>query len=103
MPRKGCWIDAVQGAVLALANGATLVHGEPGILASPMTVVQADPHHAGTLLAGTSTARLFRSRDGAGTWSPLPFPGALRSTLHALLIDPSKPDTYLAAVSSEIL
>lgn len=102
MPRKGCWIGAVQWAAFAFANGATLLHGEPGVLAGPVTVVQADPHHAGTLLAGTSTARLFRSRDGAGTWSPLPFPGALRSTLHALLIDPSKPDTYLAAVSSEV-
>src|SRR5262249_38254421 len=68
-----------------------------------LTVIQIDSHHPGTLLAGTATARLFRSRDGAKTWTPLPFPVALRSTLHAILIDPTRPNVYLAAVSSETL
>jgi photosystem II stability/assembly factor-like uncharacterized protein len=71
--------------------------------AIPLTVIQADPHHAGTVLAGTATAQLFRSRDGGDTWTPLPFPVALRANLHALLIDPGRPDVYLAAVSSETL
>src|SRR6185369_1308553 len=53
----------------------------------PLTVIQADPQHAGTVLAGTATAQLFRSRDGGDTWTPLPFPVALRANLHALLID----------------
>jgi photosystem II stability/assembly factor-like uncharacterized protein len=64
-------------------------------------VVQADPHHQGALLAGTATAQLFRSLDGADTWTPLPFPAELRSTLHAVLIDPAKPNVYWVAVSSE--
>jgi photosystem II stability/assembly factor-like uncharacterized protein len=67
-----------------------------------VTVVRVDPHHRGTVLAGTATALLFRSRDGAATWTPLPFPVELRATLHAILIDPAKPNVYLVAASSEI-
>ena len=96
-------ITAIRGAALVLAPCAALLFGVAGGAGSttPLTVVQADPHHPGTLLAGTATAQLFRSRDGADTWDPLPFPGALRSTLHAMLIDPAKPDVYLVAASSE--
>jgi photosystem II stability/assembly factor-like uncharacterized protein len=70
-------------------------------LSIPVTIVQTDSHHPGTLLAGTATAQLFRSRDGAESWAPLPFPMALRSTLHTIVIDPSLPDTYLVGLSSE--
>jgi photosystem II stability/assembly factor-like uncharacterized protein len=68
---------------------------------TPVTVVQADPHQSGTLLAGTARALLFRSRDKADTWTSLPFPAESRASLHALLIDPARPKVYLAAVSSE--
>jgi photosystem II stability/assembly factor-like uncharacterized protein len=60
-----------------------------------------DPHYKDTVLVGTATAQLFRSRDGANSWTPLPFPAELRSTLHAVLIDPARPDVYLVAVTSE--
>jgi photosystem II stability/assembly factor-like uncharacterized protein len=70
-------------------------------LSGPVTLIQADPHHQGALLAGTAAARLFRSRDDGDTWQPLLFPAELRSTLHAMLIDPTTPDVYWAAVSSE--
>jgi photosystem II stability/assembly factor-like uncharacterized protein len=102
METKGLPVAAVQCAALVLATCSALLFGEPDAgFGSPVTVVQADPHHKGTLLAGTATAQLFRSRDGADTWSPLPFPAALRSSLHAILIDPAKPNVYLVAVSSE--
>ncbi len=67
-----------------------------------VTLIQADPHHPGTLLAGTAAAQLFRSRDGGISWTALSFPPALRAGLHALVIDHSKPDIYLAALSSEL-
>jgi photosystem II stability/assembly factor-like uncharacterized protein len=69
---------------------------------NPVTLIQADPHHPGTLLAGTVAAQLFRSHDAGLSWQPLPFPGALRANLHALVIDPKEPDVYLAALSSEV-
>lgn len=69
-------------------------------LHTPICVIAADSHHRGTLLAGTATARLFRSRDGGTTWSPLPFPAESRSTLHAIAIDPNV-DAYWVAVTSE--
>src|SRR5215510_11468021 len=80
---------------------SSLLFADNSGFAVPLTVIQADPHRPGTLLAGTATAQLFRSRDGGDTWSPLSFPGALRTNLHALLIDPDRAGVYLAAVSSE--
>ena len=71
-------------------------------LHTPICAIAADPHHKGTLLAGTATARLFRSLDGGDTWTRLAFPAESRSTLHALRADPVNVDVYWAAVSSEI-
>ena len=103
MRAKGIRIVAVSWTALVLATCTALLLGDGDAeFGSPVTVVQADPHHKGTLLAGTATAQLFRSRDGADTWSPLPFPVALQSSLHAILIDPAKPNVYLVAVSSEM-
>ena len=76
--------------------------GETGSeLPGPVTLVQVDPHHQRTLVVGTANAQLFRSRDDGDTWSPIPFPGALRSNLHAMLIDPTTANVYFVAVSSE--
>ena len=96
--------STLPAAMLALVLFMTPIRGQPGDgLHSPVSLIQADPHHKGTLLAGTATARLFRSRDGGDTWSPLTFPAESRSTLHAILIDPMRPNVYWVAVSSEIL
>src|ERR1700754_1422638 len=87
--------------VVALA-GMAFLYGETGVeFAAPIRLVQADPHHRGTLLAGTATALLFRTQDGGETWSKIPFPGALYSTLHAVLIDAGTADVYMVAATSE--
>jgi photosystem II stability/assembly factor-like uncharacterized protein len=89
-------------AVLATAPWLSpLYGGAPVAIAGPVTVVRADPHHHGTLLAGTATALLYRSRDRAASWTRLSFPAELRSTLHALMIDPARANVYLAAVTSD--
>jgi len=94
---------ALRSAVLVLALVMTALGAEARAgLPSSVSLIQADPHHHGTVLAGTATARLFRSRDGGNTWSPLPFPAELRSTLHAMLIDPVRLNVYWIAVSSEM-
>jgi photosystem II stability/assembly factor-like uncharacterized protein len=85
-----------------LAVWIVSLRGQPrGILSNPVAVVQVDPHYQGTLLAGTATAILFRTRDAANSWRQLLFPAALHATLHALLIDPVNPHTYFVALSSE--
>lgn len=94
---------ALRFAALTLVLITANKFGQAGVpLHTPICVIEADPHHKGTLLAGTATARLFRSLDGGDTWSPLAFPGASRSTLHAILIDPVSVNVYWVAVSSEI-
>jgi photosystem II stability/assembly factor-like uncharacterized protein len=96
-------IRIALGAIAALAFCLTLLSSENGSgLAVPVAVVQVDSHHPATLLAGTVTGQLFRSRDDGVTWSLIPFPAALRCTLHSILIDPESPNVYLVGVSSEI-
>lgn len=97
------WVS-ITGALAALALGSwpSLLYGETDFgIVGPVTLVRTDPHHQGTLLAGTATAMLYRSRDGADSWIRLPFPAELRSTLHALMIDPLRANVYFAAVTSE--
>src|SRR4051812_1351852 len=53
------------------------------------------------MLAGTTSALLFRSRNGGESWDPLPFPLRSRAVLHSLLIHPTVRDLYLAGVSAE--
>jgi photosystem II stability/assembly factor-like uncharacterized protein len=96
-------LRAIRLTAVVVAQWLLLVSaGKPAdTFTNPVIVVRADPHHQGTVLAGTARALLFRSRDRAETWVPLPFPAELRATLHGLLIDPARPDVYLVAVSSE--
>jgi photosystem II stability/assembly factor-like uncharacterized protein len=106
MPTTNSSTHARRSAALACTLAVTVFWARLGAqpdagLHAPISLIQADPHHHGTLLAGTATARLFRSRDGGNTWSPLPFPGQLRSMLHAILIDPGRENVYWAGVSSE--
>ncbi len=89
----GLAIAAVTAWALSSAQGRTS--------GGPVTVLETDPHHGGTVLAGTSAALLFRSRDWAESWTRIPFPAEFRSTLHAVLISPSQANVYFIGVSSE--
>ena len=64
-------------------------------------VVQVDSHHPGTVFAATSNAQIFRSDDDGDSWRAIPFPAQLRATLHAFVVDPQSPGTYLAGLSSD--
>ncbi len=61
-----------------------------------------DPQHHLTLLAGTRTARLFRSVDGAATWQPLPFPRLYHVSIYSLAIDPRRDGVYWVGVAAEV-
>src|SRR5260370_20245083 len=99
MRLSGLQILAIQGVAFACSDMLCAETGSE--LRGPVTLVQVDPHHQRTLVVGTATAQLFRSRDAGDTWRPVPFPGALRCTLHAMLIDPTTANVYFVAVSSE--
>ena len=95
-------ITPLHRGAFALVLGTAVLCGQSySGLRGDLTVLQVDPHHRGTLIGGTATAQLFRSRDGGETWDSIQFPGALHAALHAIVIDPGKPDVYLVAVSSE--
>jgi photosystem II stability/assembly factor-like uncharacterized protein len=61
-----------------------------------------DPRHHLTLLAGTRTARLFRSVDGARSWQPLPFPRLYHVSIYSLAIDPQRDGIYWVGVAAEV-
>ena len=95
-------LSAIAGlAIFVIATWVAKVSAQTPPLVAPVTVIEADPHHNGTVLAGTSAAMLFRSRDWAESWTRIPFPTELRSTLHAVLISPSQANVYFVAVTSE--
>ena len=71
-----------------------------GPFGGSVNVVQIDPNRPDLVLAGTANASLFLSKNAGESWTPLPFPGEFRATLHALVIDPLSADTFLAALSS---
>ncbi len=97
-------ITAFQRGAFALVLGTAVLCGQSySELRGDLTVLQVDPHHHGTLIGGTATAQLYRSRDGGESWESIAFPAARRSALHAIVVDPAKPDVYLVAVSSETL
>lgn len=91
------FLKIVFGLLLALP----LVAGWQalGPFGGAAAIVQADPFHPDTVLAAASNGLLFRSTNAGASWQALPFPLALRGTLRAFLIDPRKPDTYLAGFS----
>jgi photosystem II stability/assembly factor-like uncharacterized protein len=78
--------------------------GEPlkslGPFGGPAAVIETDPTRAGVVVAATRTAALFRSRDGGGSWTRLPFAGERRSVLHTLVIQPESGD-YLIGLGSD--
>ncbi len=97
-------IIRVIGAVAlpSLALCVVSLREQPGrALSNTVAVVQIDPHHRNTLLAGTATAMLFRTRDAGSSWTQLAFPAAFHATLHAVMVDPVDPHTYFVALSSE--
>src|SRR5258706_9711714 len=103
MPSIWYGMSALQLALLAFASYSTTLWSETAAeLGHSIVLLQSDPHHPGGLLAGTSTAQVFRSSDGGTTWMSLPFPVARKAFLHALVADPQTSGVYLAAVSSEI-
>jgi photosystem II stability/assembly factor-like uncharacterized protein len=63
-------------------------------------IVVVDRLHRDTLLAATSNAQIFKSEDDGDSWSPLPFPGEFRATLHAFAVDHQNPGIYFVGLSS---
>ena len=92
----------IAARLLAVAVNCSPLRCEPqGAVTESVSIIKADPHHENTLLAGTSTALLFRSRDRGDSWDRVQFPGERRSTLHALMIDPTRINVYFVGVTSE--
>jgi photosystem II stability/assembly factor-like uncharacterized protein len=83
-------------AIPCLSFGQWLPLGPTGGGIQVLTAVNAEPS---TLIAGTRNALLYRSRDKAGTWQPIPFPRSLQAALNALMIDPCNPSTMYVGVS----
>jgi photosystem II stability/assembly factor-like uncharacterized protein len=62
-------------------------------------VLTSVPSEPGTLIAATRNAFLYRSRDMARTWQPIPFPRSLHASLNAVILDPCDAATIYVGVS----
>ena len=61
------------GVFKSLDGGATWVHANSGIAGTNVKALAIDPVHPQTLYAATATA-VYKSTDGANTWSPIDSP-----------------------------
>lgn len=93
---------------MAIANAQTRAFPRADSRWEPMgpfggsaAVVAVDFNHAGTVLAASSNGLLFRTKNSGELWKPVPFPGQLRTTLHAFVIDSAHGSAYYAGVSSD--
>ncbi len=73
--------------------------------------LEASPHDPDTVYAGVEDAAIFRSTDGARTWTELPGlrqhstgsrwqPGAGGMCLHTIVLDPGDPNRLYVAISA---
>ena len=87
---------------LVLISGLLRARGpEPiGPFGGSAAVVEADAYRPGTVMAATSDAQLFQSTNNGDSWKHLPFPAALRASLHAFVIA-ARTGTYLAGLTDD--
>jgi photosystem II stability/assembly factor-like uncharacterized protein len=90
-----------------LANGAggalpaAPVWKQLGPFGGPAEFVVTSPSTPNLLLAGSPNAMLYRSLDAGASWTHLPFPGELASTLHVILPHPTSAGRMLVGVSPD--
>ena len=82
-------------------SAKALVWKQLGPFGGPAEYVVTSPSTPNLLLAGSPNAMLYRSVDGGGFWTHLPFPAELASTLHVILPHPADPGRLLAGVSPD--
>src|SRR5262245_11050158 len=90
------WALGILVAIPCLSYGQWEPLAPTGGGIQVLTGVNSDP---ATLIAGTRNAFLYRSRDKAGTWHPIPFPRSFHAALNTLILDPCNPSTMLVGVS----
>lgn len=91
------------GAILIATACPLLAEWLPiGPFGGPLQTVTTDPHHANVVIAASSTATLYLSRDAGASWTLLPFPAESRAALHALVFDSIRPWTIFAALTSDV-
>jgi photosystem II stability/assembly factor-like uncharacterized protein len=94
--RSMCRALILMAALPCLLSAQWIPLGPYGGGTQVLTNVPSQP---GTLIAGTRNAQLYRSKDNAVSWQPVPFPRALRATLNTLIVDPCSPSTMYVGVT----
>ncbi len=79
---------------------------DPLTLAEPVDIeaLAIDPNNPGTILAGTRFSEIYKSEDGAASWTPVTFGGFnVALEVSAFSFDPATPGTVLAATTQGLL
>jgi photosystem II stability/assembly factor-like uncharacterized protein len=91
----------LSAAPLSAASQPRWISAGPfGGNAEVITASATDPD---LLLAGTKNANLFISRNAGENWTALDFPRQYSSMLHTLVIHPTKPGVFYAAIAEDRL
>ena len=105
-----------EGVFKSTDGGRSWNPSSKGLIVRKVWEIAPDPHHDGTLYAGTQYGHLFKSKDSGGSWEEVASlhnaPERLNwgidwgyrtagLTLHTIRLDPTNPDRiYLVAASN---
>ncbi|HEY7111565.1 MAG TPA: hypothetical protein VIA45_01415 [Thermoanaerobaculia bacterium] len=95
---------SVDGAASWTPMNVGLV--DPLTLAEPVDIetLAIDPSNPGTILAGSRFSEIFKSEDGAATWTPVTLGGSnVALEVSAFSYDPANPGAVLAASTQGLL
>ncbi len=108
MSKARAYIQAILALSSFVLNGASgalpasnSVWTQLGPFGGPAEYVVTSPSTPDLLLAGSPNAMLYRSADAGGSWTHLPFPAELASTLHVILPNASDTRRVLTGVSPD--
>jgi photosystem II stability/assembly factor-like uncharacterized protein len=98
-------VNAAPGGQIYTGNaGGAWTIASSGLPTAPSVLsIAAGPSNSATIYAGTTAGPLFRSLDGAGSWTALSS-NRPAVKIQALAVNPSSPSTlYAGTNSSEVL
>jgi len=72
-----------------------------GFQVNTVTALVIDPHHTGTVYAGTSAYGVFKTTDGGASWSPVN-PGLPLLSVYELAMDPQNTNMLYAATAGGV-
>jgi len=102
LPDGGVYKTIDGGTAWVAANPVPTASGIHSLSTTNMLLLSGDPHHAGTVYAGSAGGGLFVSNNGAGEWRKLANLGQT-AIVRAVTVDPIEPCMLYVSIGHRIM